>query len=712
MKKKNLSILFLTLALLLTLSLFRVSAATDVTLETQPPADASDCKYAINITEQSSFANGYVNVTFNTLEDLHNMTFYRKSQKILMLNFDECYINYTEYGAPPPADRINITFYKAQWYNISAEGWETFDTIVPEENDPQDYFNYKQQMTWRALWQDDPVTPSVYALEGDFTITRGMPWVQVEWHITNYLGVAYNLEFVPGGLFYMHTDQTILSSTLEAWNETTLTYDTGTPWANSHAWFTVGFTVNGSAIDNPGMENNTHIFLNNSESELLDPLDYEAIIGDCSEAQWVQNFSFGEAVPAHCQYNYTFIMQNLDSVNSWHFAELWVPQGVSWLGLYFSSDNGTTWSNGIGYNWDTQEAAGVHFHTTNGTDINATIYDLSVAGGTGLNVSTSAGSDNPTVYNYSSLLGVYDRVAFGLSLQGDTGQDWYNSSSAAYIKVQVIFNSTVRYWFDYDYSNFEREPGQGYGLLNQTDGRLYFVNDQDTTAQGWAIGMNQTLRNLRITCYANRTMQNVLFSWNQTLADEATGCFIMNVFGYLHLNTDVFSSGDPAVPDVFEYGADTPRFQIHEALVKTIFATLQTFISSERCYTLNWTQNLTLTSWDSTGNYTVALVQYNRSQNGWMPTTTPTWVYRRSGSPVVDLLDSSSISTITFYLTVEPSVPDTSPIPTTPTTTPSGVPTYSTTGTPITTETMTWIIVAVVMVVACVGATILYKRRK
>lgn len=651
MKKKIIPVLALFLSLIL---LSNVYAAIDVTLETQPPSDASDCTAGYALTGVAWISNGYVNITCETIDDLHNATFYRGTQKILMLDFDQSYINKTEYGAPPPADRVNITFYKVQFLNHTSQTW----TDLPSEDSFLLQFAYRQQIGVRVIWQDDPDTPS-YVLTGSFIITRGMPYVQVEWQITNLLGVAYDLEFVPSGEFYVPSDTTILSSDLEAWNETTAIYATGNPWAFGHAWFTVGFTTNGSSIDNPKMENNTRIFLNDTESELLDPLPYEAVIGDSSEAYWAQNFTFGEPTPSHCQYNYTFVLQNIDTVDSWHFAEMWVPQDVTWLGLYFSSDNGTTWGNGIGYNWETQETSGTQFQTTNGTSINATIYDLSEAGGSGLNISTTAKSDNPKSYNYSSLLGVYDRVALGVRLWGDTGQDWFNSSSACLIKAQVTFTGNARYWFDYDYSNFEREPGQGYGLLNQTDGRLYFIDDYNTSAPAWAIGMNQTLRHLRVTSYPNGSLENVLFAWNQTLDDEATGAFIMNVFGFLSLNTDVYTRGDTDVPDVFEYGADNPRFQIHEALVQTRFQTLQTYLvtsTGQRRYILNWTQTLTSTDWDSTGNYTVALVEYDRVSGGWSPITSPTWVYRRSSSPVIDTFDSSNLGSIEFYLTTPPPI--------------------------------------------------------
>jgi hypothetical protein len=627
-----------------------VFAATNVTLETQPPSDPSDCTVGIDVNGIAWISNGYVNITCNTPADLHNATFYRGTQKVLTLDFDQSYINKTEYGAPPPPDRVNITFYKIQFLNHTSQNW----TDVPSDGSFLLEFAYRQQIGFQVIWQDDPDTPS-YILAGSFIVTRGMPWVQVEWQITNLLGVAYDLEFVPCGIFYIPSDTTILSSNLRAWNETTAIYNTGNPWANNYAWFTVGFTTNGSSIDNPSMENNTRIFLNNTESEILDPLPYEAIIGDSDDAFWAQNYTFGEPVPPYCQYNYTFILQNLDTVDSWHFAELWLPQNVTWVGFYFSTDNGTTWENGIGYNWETQEPSGTQFQTTNGTSINATIYDLSVASGSSLNISTTAGSDNPELYNYSSLLGVYDRVALGVSLWGDTGEDWFNSSSACFIKVQVTFTGNAQYWFDYDYSNFETEPGQGYGLLNQTDGRLYFIDDQNSSAPAWAIGMNQTLRHLRVTSYPNGTLENVLFSWNQTLLNATTGAFTMNVFGFLSLDTTAFAEGDPDIPDIFEFGADNPRFQIHEAFIKTAFEPLQTYVSgSQRRYILNWTQTLTTTDWNSTGNYTIAMVEYNRTVNGWAPITTPNWLYRRSSSPTVDIFDSEGETSIEFYLTSLP----------------------------------------------------------
>lgn len=668
-------------------------SATDVTLTTQPPSDASDCTAGIGVNGASWVSNGYVNVTCETFDDLHNATFYRGTQKILMLDFDQSYINKTEYGAPPPPDRENITFYEIQFLNHTSQNWTDF----PSDDSFLLEFAYRQQIGVRAVWQDDPVTPS-YVLTGSFIVTRGMPWVQVEWQITNYLGVAYDLEFVPCGLFYIPSDTTILSSSLEAWNETTAIYNTGNPWANSHAWFTVGFTTNGSSIDNPTMENETAIFLNDTSYEELDPLPYEAVIGDSGEALWAQNYTFGEPVPAYCQYNYTFVIQNLDSVDSWHFAELWVPENVTWVGFYFSTDNGTTWQNGVGYNWEGDEPSGVQFQTTNGTSINATVYDLSVAGGSGANVSQTPSADNPESYNYSSLLGVYDRVALGVSLWGDTGEDWFNSSSACFVKVQVTFAGNARYWFDYNYSNFEIEPEQGYGLLNQTDGRLYFIDDNNASAAGWAIGMNQTLRQFRVTSYPNGSLENVLFGWNQTLDNDTTGAFIMNVFGFLSLNSTAFSEGDVNVPDIFEFGADNPRFQIQEALVQTRFETLQTYLNdSQRIYVLNWTQTLTATNWTSTGNYTVALVEYDRDTDGWAPTTTPDWVYRRSSSPIVDTFDSEGETSIEFYLTSVPSVPIPPVIPhghhETPTPSPSETETITTT-----TNVTVSLIVAVILI--------------
>lgn len=614
-------------------------------METQPPADSSDCRAVIDQDGIGWVSNGYVLVGFNTTYELSNMTFYRKTQKVLTIDFSESYLNITEDDPQAPTEQERLGFIKIQWFNHTGSGddWVTWDDDTGQIPDTE--FAYRQQIIVRVVWQDDPETPT-YIFFGIFTITRGMPWVQVEWQTTNLIGGTYNFEFVPCGIFYIPSNRTILSSTLGSWNETT-----GCNYGNSFAantWFTVGFTTNGSATNNPSMENQTSIFLYDDTWERLDPLNYEAIIGHSSSANWTQDFS---NVPY--QYNYTFVLLNEDSVDSWHFAELWIPKNITWIGFYYSTDNGTTWENGIGYHWGNEETSGTTFQTTNGTAINATIYDIGVAGGSGASVHATPTAEYPANYNYSSLLGVYDRVAFGLELKGDLGQDWFDSLSAALVKAEVWFNGTARYFFDYDYSIFDSEPEQGYGLLNQTDGRLYFITANSANSQAWAIGMNQTLYRLRVTNYADMTLQNVLFSWNQLLEDGETGAFIMNVFGFLSIDTITTLQDDETLLDIFEFLGDNPRFQIHESFVKTTFSPLQTYSGVQRRYILNWAQTLTQTDWDSTGNYTIAMVEYNRTTNGWTPVTIVSWVHRRSSSPIVDTFESTDLSSVEFYLSTD-----------------------------------------------------------
>lgn len=453
-------------------------------------------------------------------------------------------------------------------------------------------------------------------------------------------GLTCDMEFVPSGLFYLDSDQAILSSNLTYWNETTTPYS-GNAWGGMEPWWTVGFTTNGTVYTS----SKTSICLNDTTYEDLNPLNYQAINGHSRAAYWDENFS---SLPY--QYNYTFLLSNLNTIAGWHYAEMWVPQNVSALSLYTSADNGTTWTAGLKYNWTTATGSGT-FATSNGTSVNATIYDHGEPYGIVANVTTTLHADNSPTYEYSSQQGVYDRLAIGVSLQGDTGQNPLNSSSAAFIKVQVFFNDSARYWFDALASpEFTAEPGQGYGLLNQTDGRLSFITYGNATAPAWAIGMNQTMSHLRITNYPNGSLENVLFAWGQAgVIDQSTFEFNTNVLAFLSVNTTAYSLGDTLVPDIFEYGADNLRFQFHESLVYTDFWPMVTEVANnQRRYYLAWNQWLTPTTWSSPGNYTVAL-PHPTTTNGWAPISAVYWLYVRSGSPLTSIIDSTYLGLTYVY---------------------------------------------------------------
>jgi hypothetical protein len=674
-----------TLGLLLILLLCNIACniasavpLSDVTLGTQPPADASDCQASIeDATGVGWINNGYVKVSFNTTTELDSITFYRGAAKVLMLDLCESYLNVSEIEQPTP-DQIPLEFYKLQWANYTGEGgWEDWTVENPI---PDNYFAYRQQIVIRAIWQDDPDDPW-YILTALITITRGMPYVQTGWIVTNLFGGTRNIEFIPCGVFYLSSNRTILTSDLSAWNETTgLTY--GNAWAND-TWFAVGFT----AVDTDAK---VDIQLFDETQETLTPSTYQAINGHSTAANWTQSFS---TLPY--EYNYTFILNSTNTAQQWCTAELWTPQDVDSVAFYYSTDEGETWTAGISYNFTDASGDATGFQTMDSTDVNATIYDVGTADFYHLTPTVdpviSTTNAEPSSYTYTDLLGVYDRVAFGVELPDDA------SGSACYIKAQVIFTGAARFYLEYDDSRepFDEKPEQDYNLVNQTGSELYFVTANSTTS-AWAIGMNQTLSHLRVTNYANGSLQNVLFSWSQTLGDEESAGFLMNVFGFPSINTNTAG--------IFRLNTDSPRFQLHEALVLTIFSTLQTYWDSangRRVYVLNWTQILVDTPWDSVGNYTVALVEYDRASNGWHPLTSPTWLFRRSSSPIVDTFDSSELTGIAFYLTkgggtVPPSGAEE---PTTPPT-PTAAPPFSITGISGTDIMLAGFVVAVIAIIA------------
>lgn len=651
MKKKTVAfvVLFLSLALLSSMVYAVIPPAT---LETQPPADASDCYSSIeSSTAVGWIDNSYVAVSFNDTEELASVTFYRAASKVLTIDFDQSYLNVSEIEQPTP-DEIPLVFYKLQWLNFTDSGWEEWTEQNPI---PDNYFAYCQQIIVRALWQDDLVDPW-YILAGTFVIYRGMPWVQIAWQVTNLFGGPRIIEFVPCGIFYLPSNRTILSSDLSAWNESTgLTY--GNAWANDTR-FTVGFT----AVDFSG---GTSIQLFDGTQDNLAPETYRAINGHSAAANWTQSFS---TLPY--QYNYTFILNSTNTIKQWCTAELWTPQDVDSVAFYYSTDKGVTWHAGLSYNFTEEEGTDNGFKTMGNNAVNATIYELCSADFYHLFPSVSpvisTPNADPNDYWMTSLLGVYDRVAFGVELPNDT------ATSACYVKAQVTFTGAARFYFEYSRRlPFDTKPEQDYNLVNQTDGELYFMTANSSSAPAWGIGMGQYLSHLRVTNYANGSLQNVLFSWSQTLDDEESAMFAMSVLGFPSINTNSHS--------IFNLSSDTPRFQIHEGYILTMFSPLTTYLDSgnRRIYILNWTQELFATPWESTGNYTVALVEHDRATNGWAPLTSPTWLFRRSSSPIVDVLDSSALTGIAFYLTTSgesgtpPGITTGEPTPTPTTTTPS-----------------------------------------
>lgn len=678
-KKKIFPLLALLLALFLIANVYAVNdnGYPYVTLETQPPADASDCQASIDTNDVGWISNGYVKVSFNTTTVLRSITFYRGTTKILMLDLTKSYLNVSEEQETP--EQWGIAFYKLQWYNHTDGGWDTWDA---DTEDIDEYFAYRQQIIIRVLWQGDPDT---YILAGIFTITRGMPSVQVEWQITNEFGGQRFIEFVPCGVFYVPSDRAILSSDLSTWNERT-----GIAYGNSFAedtWFAVGFT----AVDTDA---DTDIQLLSGVQETLTPTTYRGVIGHSTDANWTQSFA-----TSPYEYNHTFILSNTKTPTIWCTAELWTPQDVESVAFYYSTDNGVTWDFGISYNFTKGAGVATGFQTMDETNVNATIYEVGYASST-VDPLISTPNAAPSSYTCSDFLGVYDRIALGVEIKDD--------ASAAYVKAQVRFTGTARFCLEYDdvREPFDVEPMQDYNLVNQTDGRLYFVTANSASSPAWAIGMNQTLSKLRITNYANKSLENVMFSWLQTLNDNEIGAFTTNVHGFLSVST----TDAPGVPPkIFEFGSDNPRFQIHEALVTATFQ-LQTYLSgTRRIYVLSWIQTLTDTDWDSTGNYTIAMVEYTRATNGWMPTLTPNWIYRRSSSPIVDIFDSYGQDNIEFYLTAAGGIIEgvTPPAATPPPPTPPSLTMIPTT----TTETLV-LAAYIIIIIAMAAVTLYWYKRK
>ena len=638
MSKSSIATAFIALLLLLFLSTLPSESATIYTadLTTQPPADDSDCWATIDSTLTGWIGNGFVKVSFNTTSQLQNITFYRGSQKILMLDMTNSYLNYSEAGGSP--SKATLTFYKIQYYVHNTNGWQTWSLSSPI---PDNYFAYRQQIIIRAIWQDAP-TPTAYRLIGIFRVTRGMPFVQVEWQITNYMGAQFDWEFVPNGLFYVTTTATVLNTTQNLVWGNVANYIYNNPWAETagiyqYAKYFVGYTLNGSATANP---------LYNKLLQLHSADYYQNasdVFGHWTRCNWSEDFS---ASPY--EYNYTFYMDNDNTTSVWSFAELWIPQGLENITFYYSTDGGSTWNLAMWYNFTLGSGGGSGFQSVNGTSISGALYNVSIAGGSGAAILASVPT-KPSTYNYSSYLGVYDRIALGLKLGADDSDSSPpDGSDEVLVKVQIQFTGTARYWFDYS-------TNQYYGLKNANEDWIWFFHDT-TTGYAWGIGMNQTLRHFRVTSRCDKTLANVLFSWNETLKDQESGAFTMNVLAYPNFQPAIDRDSDliyDYLDPTYLTSYDYPLYQTYEAAVITTFNPLQYWVGTDannrqvKFYILSWSQRNT----SSTYEPSIALVNPSKTTNGWNPTTTPTWRFVRTGSPNVKTFDSTGMSQITFQLT-------------------------------------------------------------